>query len=186
MLEPDDILDVLAKCAAYQPVKFPRPSEGILAAWQEHFSEFPRITKELALRAVAEYYKTPGRPVPGPAEISSVACTLTHRDRLEWSDEDRAAYEAICDSKAADDDEALAIEAGEVPPVHERRAAFQRMLDEAALARDIQRKLKEATPVQFTEQQRADALASLERYMQNHPETVPQMAQDGSEPAVQG
>lgn len=79
MIRRDNCIEAIAKCTGYDPMHSPRQSELIANAWSEHFAQYPELTRDDLLDAVKEYYRTPQRPWPQPADISSVA-RVRHRD----------------------------------------------------------------------------------------------------------
>ena len=100
MIQRDDVIDTLTKCAGYDPAKFPQPSAIMADAWCEHLDQFPTLTRQDLLEAVKAYYNTTERRVPQPADISRIARQI-HRDRLD-EEEARIIHEDICDRKAGD------------------------------------------------------------------------------------
>jgi len=107
VITEDDIIDALTKCTAYDSAHTPKPSDIVVEAWFEHFSDFRSVTREDLLLAVKEYYRTPRDVQVQPSHISAIARKYSQL-RYEESDVDspeRLAYEAICDSKAMPDED---------------------------------------------------------------------------------
>lgn len=73
MISRNDIIDVITKCVGYDPMHSPKESEIIEAAWWEHFETYSSLTRDDILAAVTEYYRTPDRRWPQPANISVLA-----------------------------------------------------------------------------------------------------------------
>lgn len=128
MIDARGITQVLAKCAAYDPSRFPTPTPAMVEAWLEHFESYPHVTLQESLDAVKVYYRGDDVSVPRPANISKIARAL-HQDAIERDveDEQRAAWEALCDAKAGDGQKAIT--AGPVNPdpatAEQRRKAIE-------------------------------------------------------------
>jgi hypothetical protein len=73
LITRNDCIDAITKCIAYDPMHSPRSDALIAEAWTEHFNLYPFLSSEDLLAAVREYYKTPQRPWPQPADLSSIA-----------------------------------------------------------------------------------------------------------------
>lgn len=73
MITYNQVVDAISMCAAYDPMHAPRKSEVMVSAWLDHFQSYPNISPERLQEAVRTYYKTPSRPFPQPADISSIA-----------------------------------------------------------------------------------------------------------------
>jgi hypothetical protein len=72
VISRNDILDAITKCVGYDPVHAPKQSEIIENAWVEHFEAYPSMNRDQLLTAIAEYYRTPHRPFPQPADLSVI------------------------------------------------------------------------------------------------------------------
>lgn len=91
---------VIAKCSGFRPDKTPQPSELVLRAWHEHFTDWPHVTVEDALEAVKVYHREPHERMIQPADISRVAREI-RRDKSERETEsERRAREELLDGKA--------------------------------------------------------------------------------------
>jgi hypothetical protein len=114
-----DIRDALTMGTGYDPVHFPRPSEVMAQAWMQHFSMYPKITRDDLLAAINRYYMRPAQPVPQPADIRVLASEI-RRDQFERSGTgsvERLEHEAICDEKATGRQRAIAaFEFNPAPP----------------------------------------------------------------------
>ena len=177
MIYEQDVRNMLSRCSGYDPSHFPQPSQVIVAAWLEHFSQFPRLASEDVHNAVRKYYNVGDRKVPQPADISSIARDLW-RDRYEREDlegELHREIEALSEAKA--EPEPPMIESHE-PPVEAKREAYQAMLESFAARRGVAHVLREPPPPSFTEDARAAALAALEA---RYPETAAERPVDGPE-----
>ena len=74
MIKRTDILDALTKCVGYDPIHAPTQSPRIMEeAWVDHFALYPALGRDDLMDAVREYYRTPARPWPQPADLSSIA-----------------------------------------------------------------------------------------------------------------
>lgn len=103
-LTRDHVIDTMRKINAYDQ-RFSKPAEIVIAAWCEHFEQYPTLTVEDTLEAVKMYYRKPGVEVPKPADISYVAREVRRERNERWTDEDMAHFEALCNAKAAPDDD---------------------------------------------------------------------------------
>jgi hypothetical protein len=111
MIDRNDVIDALSKCAVYDNQHTPVPDGIVLEAWLEHFDQYRHVTREDLLRAVKDYHNQPHDHQVRPVDISTLARGYS-RDRIERSDLDspeRLAHEALCEAKGAD--EVAAIEA---------------------------------------------------------------------------
>lgn len=105
MITDDDIFDALTKCTGYDPAHTPKPSEIVVDAWVEHFSDYPAVTRADLLAAVKEYHRVPRDVQLQPAHISALARKYA-RERYDASPLDspeRLALEARCDFLAGDE-----------------------------------------------------------------------------------
>jgi hypothetical protein len=92
---------VLAKCAAYDPY-LTEPTEETARAWAEQFEEY-HLTLDDLLAGVTRIYRDNGSGYrPLPKDITDAARAVRH-DRHQRSGP-TAEYEALCNSKAADDE----------------------------------------------------------------------------------
>lgn len=114
MITGKDIIDALIKCSGYDSAHTPKPSEVVIEAWQEHFLDFPSVTRDDLLQAVKEYHRTPRDVQLQPAHISLIARKYS-RERFERSELDspeRLRLEEVCNTKAAPE---AALEAADPP-----------------------------------------------------------------------
>ncbi|WP_071700199.1 zinc finger domain-containing protein [Mycobacterium heckeshornense] len=106
MITRDDILDALAKCAAYDNQHTPVPSRILVQAWVEHFEVYaPSIERGDLLAAVTEYHREPRDRMLQPADLSGIARAI-RRDQLDREPLDsprRIELEAKAERKAAID-----------------------------------------------------------------------------------
>jgi hypothetical protein len=111
MITRNNVIDALTKCSGYNARNTPVPSDIVVEAWLEHFSQFPDVTGQDLLDAVRDYFtREHDDRLVEPVTIGILARKYSV-DRVERSDLDsaeRLAHEALCDSKAAEED--LAIE----------------------------------------------------------------------------
>jgi hypothetical protein len=85
------------------------PSDIVVAAWLEHFSYFPHVTRDDLLDAVRVFYIEHRDQQVQAADLAKIA-RANARERYERSSMDSAArrdHEALCDSKAGADQPAL-------------------------------------------------------------------------------
>lgn len=90
----------LAKCAAYDPW-FPKASQATVDAWAEAIEEY-RLSLEDVLAGVKRAYRENGsgfKPLPKDIVQASRMERKERTDRLGPTPE----YEAVCNSKAADE-----------------------------------------------------------------------------------
>ena len=107
MIDAKGIAQVLAKCSAYDPTRFPQPTPAMIEAWWEHFADYPHVTAQDALEAVKVYYRNEKADVPRPAHISKIARQL-HQDAIERDPHGHAAIlEANSNRKAGEDQRAI-------------------------------------------------------------------------------
>lgn len=95
---------VLAKCASKDPF-FPKPSAALAIGWGEEF-ECWNLTVDELLAGVTKAYRDNGngfRPLPKDIVDAARSIRRDEDERRGPSDE----YRALCDSKAADDDQVL-------------------------------------------------------------------------------
>ena len=128
MIDKQGMAQVLAKCAAYDGSRFPKPTTAMLEAWCEHFELYPHIILREALDAVKHYYRDPDADVPRAAHISKIARAM-HQEDIDrgWTLEQQAAWEALCDAKAGDDQKAITTGPVNDDPAtaEQRRAAIE-------------------------------------------------------------
>lgn len=86
MISRNDIIDAIAKCVGYDPIHAPKSSEIITAAWLEHFEDYRAIGRVELLQAITEYYRTPDRKWPQPADISAIIAAVV-KDRRSREDD---------------------------------------------------------------------------------------------------
>lgn len=124
MIDKQGMVQVLAKCAASDGSRFPKPTEAMRDAWLEHFDDYPHVTLQEALEAVKVYYRDPDADVPRAANISKIARAL-HQDAIDrgWDDEKQAQWEALCDAKAGDSPRAIESPVNDDPATAEQRRA---------------------------------------------------------------
>jgi hypothetical protein len=80
MIRRNDVIDMLIKCTAYANDKTPAPAEATILAWEEHFAQFPQLTRDDGLAAVARLFRDPRDRLIQAADISKIARDL-HQDR---------------------------------------------------------------------------------------------------------
>lgn len=132
MVDSDDLIDGLTKIGAYD-YQFPRPSKIVVEAWLEHFEQYPALTRDDLLEAIKVYYRKPDVSPPKPADVSHLARELRRDRNSRWTDDDMDRFEALCDSKAAPDDDGLLVAiAAAIPATEDER---RRAIESFALSR---------------------------------------------------
>lgn len=121
MIDTRGIGEVLAKCAENDPARFPQPTVGIIAAWWEHFADYPHVTVQDALEAVKRYYRDEKAEVPRAAHISKIARQV-HQEEIDRDPEAHAArLEARYNAKAGEPQRQLEVKVNPDPATAEHR-----------------------------------------------------------------
>lgn len=121
MIDAKGIAQVLAKCSAYDPTRFPQPTPAMIEAWWEHFADYPHVTAQDALEAVKRYYRDERADVPRPASISKIARQVHQEDIDRDPDAHAARLEARSNAKAGEPQRQLEAKVNPDPATAEHR-----------------------------------------------------------------
>jgi hypothetical protein len=81
MIGRDEVCEVIARLCGYYPrSQPPAGDQGVLAAWVDHFSQFPKLSMVNVMAGIRAYTNDPAHEFfPAPAAISRAA-------RDHWND----------------------------------------------------------------------------------------------------
>jgi hypothetical protein len=88
VITQNNIVDALTKCTGYDSAHCPQPSRVVVAAWLEHFSDYPDLERGDLLEAAKVYHSVPRTEQLQPAHLSRIARDL-RRDRLDRGEASR-------------------------------------------------------------------------------------------------